>query len=790
MGGPAGGVRGVVADAAGDPVPGARIAFGESGVSTRTDTLGRFSFENVRSGISTDLVVTGPGTATQPITIASGTIADVQITLQPPDVARPPMGLPVVQTAPDTAVIAVSPVALDAVPSIGPDDPARAVQLRPEALGSEEGSAEFIVRGASSDQTLITYDGFTVYPMTNLLSALSAFNGDAVRQITFAPNMFDARFGDRLAGHVHLDSAVGASIPSGILTLSALGTTGRATIPIGRWGSVLVAGRQGPPTNLYERFIDQFTGDIFEPSRTRTPRWSSPIGSESTGAGFRDLTAAVEVTPTPQDRLLVSVYDGRDDSAIAREVAFEPITGIAPPPVVDLPADSVVRASVIQAWEGRGTSGVWDRRWSPTVTTRFSVGRSEFASASDRDYPLIGRSTGVDVSFAAGRGGRNGFVETNTIHDTTVHAEATVAAGFAHGVTFGLETRHMRAEYASQRETFTPGTQVSALKDFVSRNGDGTTVSGFVQDAWRPMGQLVLTPGLRLSRYSVTGKTYLEPRISVSHPIRWAQIHGGWALTHQAANRIVREDRVHGDSEFWTLADGVLIPVVRAHQVTVGATASSPRAKATLQLFYRDVEDLTLLAPRLFPGIAPSSVAPLFHRGSSTAKGAEFMAQHEAPGNSLWASYRVSRVEHAFPTLEYEPFPASHDRLQELKLVDVIRLARGWSISGTMVAASGQPQTSADASEPVLLPTADRLFVTVFEPKNSDRLPAYLRIDLSTQLTLRRGRVSATTGVTVFNVFDRVNPRRVEPQAAGSDLAEGGLSYMRRAIDVFLRFGF
>ena len=162
-------------------------------------------------------------------------------------------------------------------------------------------------------------------------------------------------------------------------------------------------------------------------------------------------------------------------------------------------------------------------------------------------------------------------------------------------------------------------------------------------------------------------------------------------MDHQVVNRVVREDRAHGDGGFWALADGTTIPVARAQQAIAGLNVSHDGVSFDLSGFYKLLDDLTLFAPRLYTGIAPAPDADLLHTGSGTASGIEAVLPYRVPQNVMWMGYTLSRVDNSFPTLEDDTFAASYDQLHEFKVVDTYEILARWSVRGAFVVGSGRP---------------------------------------------------------------------------------------------------
>ena len=158
--------------------------------------------------------------------------------------------------------------------------------------------------------------------------------------------------------------------------------------------------------------------------------------------------------------------------------------------------------------------------------------------------------------------------------------------------------------------------------------------------------------------------------------------------------------------------------------------------------------------------------------------------------NTLWASYTLSRIEYSYPALQAAVFAASHDRTNEIKIADSIRIRPRWSVSGAWVIGSGQPYTPALSVDRVWFPSGASVEEMTFGAKNSARLPAYHRLDVSTEREFVIGAIKSSVGATVFNVYDQKNIAFYEYDAARESVTANEVTLMRRAVNVFVRVGF
>jgi hypothetical protein len=786
-------VRGIVRATDGGPVAGARVTLGETNVIATTDGAGRYVFHGLRSGAPIDVNVTARGfeEASSSVVVPNGAPLDTNLSLAPARTPASPLDHGIV-ARPSTSATAIGPETTAGVPSLTRGDVFHALALLPSAGGDLETSSELAFRGASPDQTLTTFDGFTLYPMTHPFGRFGALNAAAIEHADVTESATAAADGGRLGGAIRIAGATNSSgRPNGAVEFSTLGWSAHASAPVGDRAAIFVSARATPPTTVYDRVLDEIDGDRGLSARSRLPQFSG--GSLGAGAtsSFHDVNTKASVKLTSVDRVSLTVYDASDAANQSRDLA-QPTTTTTSGTSIDepgtypaLPADAVNHVTDIVAWTGRGIGAEWQRRWSSSITTHVSVGHSEFTKRDASATILASQSNSTDYSYADGRGGSGGLTESNRVTDTTVRADQAMSLGFDHFVDVGGEVVSLETSYGAQTEAF------ARLVPLYSNAASGRIATAFAQDSWRPWPGVSVTPGVRLSHYDLANATYVDPRASVTYLVgHWVQLSGAWSIDHQVVNRMTREDLTRGDTEFWALADGTAIALPRSQQVVAGGSLELPELRVDLRVYYKTLDGLTMLAPRLYPGIAPIAGTTALFQGTGIAKGLEAFLQHRVEQNTLWTSYAISRAENTFPLLQADAFPASYDQTHTFKVADTIRITPAWSTSVVLVAGSGRPMTPALSATPVWFPSGLMVNAVAFGLKNSDRLPPYSRLDISAQRVIKLRAVSATVAATVFNAYDRQNIATIQYWTVGGQTSASDETLMRRTFDLSLRFAF
>lgn len=787
MGGDAGEVRGVIRGPDGSPLAGAHVTITGTPVDVMTDSAGRFTLGRIRSKLTLPLQATANGYegATQEVTVPVGGAADADFEMTA-DASPAESGLGFATSTSDRAVISLPAASIASVPSLTPYDVFRAARVLPAAaIGQDE--SELVVHGNAPDQTSMQIDGMPWYSFPRLAAALTApYPTESAQRTDLTGTPVDTEGAGRLGGLVQMSTLhPQGSRVAGTGEVGIFGPSASVNVPLGGIGSAMIGGRHSWPTSIYDSVLDRFAGPGANYVRDRGVHYTGGTLAASPDVGFSNLNGRVEIAPAKGNRAYVSFFNADDANNFSRDVApTPPTTTIAPPDPFALPSDAVMQIGDVQSWTGRGLSAVWERRWSADVATTATVARSRFTNSRAQAYDLTSATSG-DLSYATLRGGSEALTESNEIQETTVRVSAAITAGFAHALEVGIEHSAIDTTYTSQSEL------KAALAPFLSRSESGTYFSAFAQDVWRAGPKLTVAPGVRVTNDTLASTVYVDPRATVSYaPAPRVVAKATFAIAHQGVNRLVREDLEHGDGAFWTLSDGIVVPVARSEEATLGITVDMPGLLFDAHGFYRALDGLTLFAPRLLPGTALTTPSQAFFTGTGRAGGLELLVQHRYERNTLWASYTGGRVEYTYPRLQSETFPASFDRLHQLRVADTLRVWGPLSTTTVFFVGSGAPYTPASDVQQVWFSSGTLAYAPAFGTKNASRLPMYNQLDVSAQIAHSFGAVTTTVGVTVFNVYDRQNVAYYDFEAAGPAAINSQTQLMRRAGDIFFRVGF
>ncbi|RZL09259.1 MAG: TonB-dependent receptor, partial [Pedobacter sp.] len=150
------------------------------------------------------------------------------------------------------SVLQISPSKLEELPNIGEKDILRSFQLMPGISSSNESSSGAYVRGGTPDQNLVLFDGFTVYQVDHLYGFFSAFNSNAVKDVTMYKGGFSSKYGGRLSSVTDIVGKEGNSKEGNVAgDLSLLSANVFMEQPLGSKSTLLLAYRRSYQGPLY-----------------------------------------------------------------------------------------------------------------------------------------------------------------------------------------------------------------------------------------------------------------------------------------------------------------------------------------------------------------------------------------------------------------------------------------------------------------------------------------------------------------------------------------------------------
>lgn len=287
---------------------------------------------------------------------------------------------------------------------------------------------------------------------------------------------------------------------------------------------------------------------------------------------------------------------------------------------------------------------------------------------------------------------------------------------------------------------------------------DGNELGAYAAVRVRPTSRLTTELGVRYDRQSYSGDEDLAPRVLAALEVTdRTQLRASWGRYYQSQGL---QDLAVGDGET------EFSPSEWANQIAVGLEHTFPnRLNVRIEAYRRSIQrpqrrffnlSREILA---FPEAEEDRVR--LEPEKARARGAEVMLTQNAGRFSWSASYALSATE---GLLDGRWIPRYFDQTHAFTTLGSYATANGWQFSLGWQIHTGWPitpevwsggivGTDPDTGEPVV--DVDH----AWGPVNTDRLPAYHRLDLRVSRAFEVGSGLLHVFLDVFNVYNRGNLR-------------------------------
>jgi hypothetical protein len=284
-------------------------------------------------------------------------------------------------------------------------------------------------------------------------------------------------------------------------------------------------------------------------------------------------------------------------------------------------------------------------------------------------------------------------------------------------------------------------------------------------------GRFALKPGLRLDRLGLTGEWVFNPRLTAVQKLSDSfELRQSAGIYHQPPVP-ADLDPVSGNPDLMSS---------KSYQLTVGAAARLPAGvEASATAYYEDMRDVavdavttaTPLSSSALGGGAQAASVELTseqfgtysyqeNRGRGRNYGVELIAKRMRGAVSGWLAYTYSRAlrrDDPRRFLEYRPYVL--DQPHALTGLVSWRINDEWSLGTRVRYASGNPFTPVVGS---YYDSDEQEYTAVDGEVLSERLPAFLQIDLRADRRWKRDWGTLRLFIDIQNVTNRTNPEGVD----------------------------
>ncbi len=641
----------------------------------------------------------------------------------------------------------------------GEADLIKALQLMPGVQSGSEGNSGMYVRGGGPDENLFLLDGVPLYNVSHMGGFFSAFNTDAVKNVTLYKGSFPARFGGRLSAVLDVTQNNGNDKElHGNFSVGLISAKFNLEGPIVKEKTTFSFSMRRTYAELFIIPAIMWLNDLTTEEESKGPAVAQNAKFDA-GYWFYDINTKLTHKFSDKSRLYAFFFIG--DDKIHGKV--HTVTSL----------DEDIYLGFSNKWGNLVGALRWNYELSPKLFMNLSAHYTQYQNSIIGSVEKL--ATPNDANASTMEGDYN-----SGIKEATLKADFDLTPSPEHMVKFGAAvTRHwFTPEVASASIDYFDSIQMNKPLHVDSNIFSGTVPANefvlYGEDDWSITETVKLNYGFHLSAFNVSGKFYksIQPRLSgrvmLSDDL---SVKVGYARMTQYVH-LLSTTSVTLPTDLWVPVTDKVEPMT-SDQLAAGVSYSrSGIADFSIEAYYKRMDNIIEYKDGATFFGSSEHWENLVYSGRGWSYGVEFLIQREFGDLTGWIGYTWSRSMRQFDRDGQvlnggRAFPAKYDRRHDLSIVLNYRLNERIDLSATWVFSTGNAASLATQTYPVAAEDPDDYdegavnptgSVNVIEGRNNYRMPSYHRLDLGANFHRKFKRARRTISVSIYNVYNRQNP--------------------------------
>jgi hypothetical protein len=611
---------------------------------------------------------------------------------------------------------------------LGERDVIKTIQIQPGVTTVGEVAAGFNVRGGGADQNLVLYDGVPVFNTSHALGFFTAFNAEAVGQVSFYRGGIPAEFGGRASSVLNISSRDG-----NVDKFSARGGIGIISSHVTLEGPI-----KRDTTSVIASIRSSYSNWLLNTVKSRH------TNLENSSVSFYDASIKLTHNLSKDSKLTFSAYNSHDDFTLADDTVYN--------------------------WNNIAASIKLDHAFNEKLFSTFTLGYGSY------DYVMEENDEGN--AFDLNYGVKYPFVKADFIHS----GPHTFSFGL-HNTYYSFQPGEIKPTSSSssiRHITMTKENSVETglyVSDAFYLNAKFFIEAGFRLSVFNRLGpgkEYLYQKGAPREERNVIDsiqygngeviKTYFgpEPRLSLRYELSDdASIKIGYNRIYQYLHLITNTAAVT-PVDIWQSSNTYFKPQ-RADQVSIGYYRNIKESlfEAFVETFYKHVNNVLDFKDGADLILNEQLETDLI-QGKATSYGVEFSVNKTKGRLQGGVNYTFSR---SFRTVNGtynsekinrgEQFKSNYDQPHVANLTWRYGFSRRHFFSGNFVYHTGRPM-----SVPLSYYVVDGIPIADFSERNKYRLPDYHRLDIAFIIEGNHKRKKILDGnwvISFYNVYARKN---------------------------------
>lgn len=602
------------------------------------------------------------------------------------------------------------------LPGLTEPDVLQMIQALPGVNSADETISNINIRGGTTDENLILWDGIRMYQNGHFFGMISGFNPYLTESVSFYKNGTPARYGESVSGLIamHSSEEFPEKIKAGF-QLNMINAGAFAKIPINEKLVIHTSGRR-TFTDLFESpAFKQYFDKVFQDTEiTNLQNNQQGQLSSEDDFTFYDFSLKTIYAPTEKDRFKLNFL------AIDNSLDF----------TKTFTTENAQTSETSELDQNSIAGGLsWSRNWNEKINTEVLLYGT---------YYLIDASN-LDI-FSNQK-----FIQSNEVIESGAQFDFNWQLKKNYRLSGGYQ--FTETGISNRQEVNIPLVR-TFVKEVLLKHA--LYVSNFLEIE---ATQTSITAGLRLNYFEKFSTTLIEPRVNIHQ-----KLGNGFALeaAFEQKSQTVSQ-RIDFQSDFlgvekrrWVLANDDDVPVVNSTQYSFNVQYQKRNWLLQAEAYSKKVNDITS-ANQGFQ----NQLQFVRATGNYETQGVEFIINKKTKNWSTWLSYTYAENDYTFENFEPSSFPHNFDIRHQANLATSYSF-NNFKISSGINWYTGRPVSIPLSRDAIVIENGQP--VIQFEDPNTARNDDYFRADVSVEYDFKLGsNTNAKINAALLNVTNRKN---------------------------------
>ena len=634
---------------------------------------------------------------------------------------------------PQMSVNSLNASSIKQIPVVfGEADVIKAITLLPGVSSGGEGAAGFNVRGGATDQNLILLDEATIFNSSHLFGLFSVFNPDAIKNLKLYKGGIPAKYGGRVAS-----------------VLDIYQKDGNKNEFHANGGLGLVASRL-----LLEGPLKKGTGSFLLGGRATYAHLFLPLFDLNNVAYFYDLNTKLSYNLNKKNSIYLSGYFGRDVFNISD--SFENTYG-----------NTVVNFR-------------WNHLFSDQLFSNLSLIYSDYYYGLNLNFVGFEWNSGIqnmNIKYDFKQYINDRYKLEYGLHSTYYRFNPGIIS--PNGPDSGINREELINKFAFENAIYIDVNQ--QLTDRLALSY-GARLSSFLRLGQKEINvyennqavefnsdlqlyEKINPIGTRSDGHGKVIKSFLniEPRFALSY-----QLNDDTSLK-TSYNRMTQYLHLMSNTsspaplDVWAPSGEFIQPQI-LDQVAVGYFKNYKAYSLEVESFYKIIKNRIdyIDGANL---IANDAIEQVILNGRSRAYGLEVLLRKNKGRFKGWFAYTLSKSEQQTKGQKASDpginngnwYNTPYDKTHDISITSSYDLSEKWKLNANFIFQTGQPTTYPNGQY-----SFNGLVVPTFEARNSSRLDAYHRFDISGTYTPKSKKEKRWKSEWVFSIYNLYNRKNTQ----------------------------